>query len=139
MSDKTAHRFNWWLPVYGWLGAIIVLLPKLVFGNNIGPFLMALLLAPTVGLILLAVFFLKARRQTIAALSMIAIFAVASWLLFKVLDDLRTRGRWLTHPARYKAEVLAQTNLPNGDLKHAEWDGWGFPGADTTVYLVFDP
>ena len=37
----------------------------------------------------------------------------------------------------YKARVLAQ---PSGEeLKHAEWDGWGFAGADTTVFLVFDP
>jgi hypothetical protein len=25
-----------------------------------------------------------------------------------------------------------------GDLKHIEWDGWGWAGQDTTVYLVFD-
>jgi len=24
-------------------------------------------------------------------------------------------------------------------LKHIEWDGWGWGGQDTTVYLVFDP
>jgi len=40
----------------------------------------------------------------------------------------------------YKAEVLAQRDSATGELKHIEWDGWGFAGAgDTTVYLVFDP
>jgi hypothetical protein len=27
----------------------------------------------------------------------------------------------------------------NARLKHVEWDGWGFAGSDTVVYLVFDP
>jgi len=26
-----------------------------------------------------------------------------------------------------------------GELKHIEWDGWGWGGQDTTVYLVYDP
>jgi hypothetical protein len=40
---------------------------------------------------------------------------------------------------RYKREVLAQSGGSAGELKHIEWDGWGFPGAgDITVYLVFD-
>jgi hypothetical protein len=31
-------------------------------------------------------------------------------------------------------------NESPGELKHVEWDGWGFPGAgNTDVYLVFDP
>jgi hypothetical protein len=37
----------------------------------------------------------------------------------------------------YKAQVLAQP--PSEELKHADWDGSGFAGADTTVFLVFDP
>jgi hypothetical protein len=24
-------------------------------------------------------------------------------------------------------------------LRHIEWDGWGWAGMDTTVFLVFDP
>jgi hypothetical protein len=40
----------------------------------------------------------------------------------------------------YKREVLAQSGGTAGELKHVEWDGWGFSGAgDTTVYLVYDP
>lgn len=26
-----------------------------------------------------------------------------------------------------------------GMLRHIEWEGWGFAGSDTTIYLVFDP
>jgi hypothetical protein len=34
---------------------------------------------------------------------------------------------------------LAQPQPTHGELKHVEWDGWGWGGQDTTVYLVFDP
>ncbi|MGC2528472.1 MAG: hypothetical protein WA639_12040, partial [Candidatus Acidiferrum sp.] len=46
--------------------------------------------------------------------------------------------RWLFFSHGYKSEVLAQSPK-NGELKHIEWDGWGWAGQDTTVYLVFDP
>ncbi len=48
-------------------------------------------------------------------------------------------ARWLVWSRSYKAEVLAQPNLANEELKHIEWDAWGWAGMDTTVYLVFDP
>jgi hypothetical protein len=47
--------------------------------------------------------------------------------------------RWLVWSRSYKAAVFAQRNSANGELKHIEWDGWGWGGEDTTVYLVFDP
>ena len=130
MGDKTANPFNWWLPFYGSLGAAIVLLPKMILGNDIGTFLETAIIAATVGLILFVVFFRTIRRQSVAA----------SWLLFSVSDDIRTDGRWLIRSGRYKAAILSQPNSTNGELKHAEWDGWGFAGSgDTVVYLVFDP
>jgi hypothetical protein len=54
--------------------------------------------------------------------------------------ELRTTIRWLLWSKDYKTKVLTQPNSAKGELKHIEWDGWGFPGAgDTVVYLVFDP
>jgi hypothetical protein len=38
-----------------------------------------------------------------------------------------------------KRKVLAQPASANGEFRHVEWDGWGWAGQDTTVYLVFDP
>jgi hypothetical protein len=140
MSEKTADRFSWRLPFYGLLGATILLLPEMIFGNEIGAFLGTAVIAAIVGLVLLVVFSRAIRRQSMAALSMVMVFGAASWLLFKVSDDIRTTARWLIQSGRYKAEILAQSNSINGELKHAEWDGWGFPGAgDTVVYVVFDP
>ena len=51
----------------------------------------------------------------------------------------RWQARWFFGSAKYKAEVLDQQLKKNGALRHVEWDGWGWAGQDTTVYLVFDP
>jgi hypothetical protein len=140
MTERKNNRFNWRLSLYSSLGAAIIFLPKMVFGNDIGTFLMTAIIAVIVSLVLLVILFRTVRRQAAAALTMAAVFCVASWLLFRVSDDVRTTGRWLIHSRSYKADVLAQPDSSNGGLKHVEWDGWGFPGAgDTVVYLVFDP
>jgi hypothetical protein len=34
---------------------------------------------------------------------------------------------------------LGQPTEPTRDLKHIQWDGWGWGGNNTVVYLVFDP
>jgi hypothetical protein len=126
--------------MYGSLGAAIVLLPKMVLGNDIGTFLLSALIAAIVVVIMSVIFSLSVRRQTMAALSMAVTFGALSWLLFTASDDVRSTGRWLINSGKYKAEILAQSNPANGELKHVEWDGWGFVGSgDTTVYLVFDP
>jgi hypothetical protein len=140
MAEKTANRFNWWLPFYGGLGAMIVLLPKMIFGNDIGRFLMTVVVAAIVGLILLLIVVRMIRRQSLSVLLMLAIFCAVSWFLFGISDDVRMTGRWLVHSKAYKSEVLAQSGPPTGELKHVEWDGWGFAGSgETIVYLVFDP
>jgi hypothetical protein len=47
-------------------------------------------------------------------------------------------AKWFARSHDYKSEVLAQPSSI-GELRHIEWDGWGWAGQDTTVYLVFDP
>ena len=70
---------------------------------------------------------------------MAAGFFSVLWLLFHISDDVRTEGRWVMNSKTFKAEVLARPKPPGDELKHVEWDSWGFAGADTVVYLVFDP
>lgn len=48
-------------------------------------------------------------------------------------------AKWLLWSHHYQAEVLTQPESTNGELKHAEWDVWGWVGMDTVVYVVFDP
>jgi hypothetical protein len=69
---------------------------------------------------------------------MVAVFCLATYLVYEIALDMRTEVRWLIQRSDYKARVLAQPE-GNGAFKHVEWDGWGFAGSDTTVYLVFDP
>jgi hypothetical protein len=136
---RSANRFNWRLPLYGFVGAVIVVLPTTIFGNDVGTFLETGLIAAIIGLIVIAIVFRTMRRQSMAALSMVAVFGSGCWVLFDVAYDVHTTGRWLIQSGKYKAEVLAQPNSTNGELKHVEWDGWGFAGADTVEFLVFDP
>ena len=140
MSETKGSNFNWWLPTYGALGAVILLLPTLIWGNDAVAFFASIPLAVIVVVILLAVALTKLRRQSLAVAAMICIFLVLALSLFRSSDYLRTTTRWLIHSRSYKAQVLNQPNPSDGSLKHIEWDGCGFAGAgDTTVYLVNDP
>jgi len=131
---------NWRLPLYGLIAALLVLFPKIVFGNGVDTFLITMFQGAIVCVVLLIVFVLRIRRQTISVLLMAGVFCAACWALYRVSDDARTVCRWIVHKNAYKAKVLAQPTSRDGRLKHVEWDGWGFAGSgDTVVYLVFDP
>jgi hypothetical protein len=136
-------RLNWRLPLYVVAGASIVLLSLMVYSAD-GDLLYILVIAPLVCLIclvlLLTAAILKRSRQFLSTLLTLVAFIAVSGALLKNEGTLRPSIRWLLWSHRFKAEVMAQQNPSNAELKHIEWDGWGFPGAgDTTVYLVFDP
>ena len=106
-------------------------------------FVVAVLFVSSI-VLLICVTISKHRRQYLRLLPTLAIlwtlsiafFVLAIWYPIAI----RTTVRWLVGSHDYEAKVLAQPASPSGELKHIEWDGWGFPGAgDTTVYLVFDP
>ncbi len=79
----------------------------------------------------------KGRRRVIAFLVLIVYLGVPI-LLLSNYSLVRDHARWFFLSGGYKAKVLAQA--PNEQLKHVEWDGWGFAGVgDTTAFLVFDP
>jgi hypothetical protein len=70
----------------------------------------------------------------------LAIYWAISAALFVNYSGVRSAARWCLWSRHYKASVLAQPDSKNGELKHIDWDGWGFPGAgNTETYLVFDP
>lgn len=85
---------------------------------------------------------MKSRRKTLllllAAVVCIAAFAVW-WFVLETNSALGTAARWIVRSRDYKARVLAQPDGTYGELKHVEWDAWGWAGESTTVYLVFDP
>jgi hypothetical protein len=139
MTGMKAGDFNWGLPMCGALGAVIAVLPQLIFGNDAPALFATLALAALIGLTLAAVALIKVRRHGLAALGMVCIFLVLGWSLFRSSDTLRTTTRWLVSSQSYKTQVLNQPTPSDGSLKHVEWESWGFMAADTTVYLVLDP
>jgi hypothetical protein len=68
-----------------------------------------------------------------AIVGCLVITVAVAWNFYSI----RTATKWFLWSQRYKSEVLAQSGGAAGELKHIEWDGWGWVG-DTTVYLVFD-
>jgi hypothetical protein len=85
------------------------------------------------------------RRIVVTVLSLSVLIALGFFALDSVLgggpqtSPLREKLTWAMHSNSYKAAVLATRQPPAGQLRHVEWDGWGWAGMDTLVYLVYDP
>jgi len=81
----------------------------------------------------------KRGTPLVTSLVTLAACLLVSALLLTNYTLVRDHIRWLFLSGVYKARALAQPVSTNGELKHTEWDVWGFVGSDTTVFLVFDP
>jgi hypothetical protein len=81
----------------------------------------------------------KGSRNRLTILSTLAAVWAVTAVLFIYQAHVRTEARWLVWSHDYKEKVLAQKAPANGEFRHTEWDGWGWGGEDTTVFLVFDP
>lgn len=140
-SDSATNLFNWRLPLYTALATFVIcLLDALAESDGILYFLVAVLVSVLLFIFLLSAAVAKKRRLCLSVLSVLVVYSILSFALFKSHYVIRNAARWSLLSRQYKTEVLAQPAPPNGELKHIEWDGWGFPGAgDTIVYLVFDP
>jgi hypothetical protein len=134
-------RFNWWLPFFAAVGALILFVPIITtLGYDGGEFLYVLLVVPVVSISLLTLAFFRRKRSRLAILSMLVVFWASSWGLSKNALGVRSDARWLLRSKDYRAKVLAQPAPTNGELRHIEWDGWGgFGAGNTDLYLVFDP
>jgi hypothetical protein len=130
-------RFSWRLPIYTAIGSFVVILPvELCSDFQLTGFLYYCVVAPILALLLL-VFVLF--RRSLPLLSILAVYCVATMALYAISYDLRTASRWFLWSRSFKAAVLAQPQPAGGELRHIDWDGWGFAGAETEVYLVYDP
>lgn len=72
-----------------------------------------------------------------AAVGLVGFLLVIASVVLWNFYAIRTPLRWFAGSHEYKARVLAEAST--GELKHIEWDDWGWAGEDTTVYLVLDP
>jgi hypothetical protein len=83
----------------------------------------------------------RKKLRLFAALGalVLAVFLIVTPAVAWNFYAVRAGVKWWAWSQRFKSEVLAQPASASGELKHIEWDGWGWAGQDTTVYLVFDP
>jgi len=145
MADNRydVRRFNLRLPAYAALAALLIYVPITTYGYDIGEFLYILFIsfvaAPVFCLLVLVTAALKRRWPRISVLSMPVVYCLVSLCLVKNSYQLHSTARWWLQSKDYKAEVLKQPACANGELRHIEWDGWGFAGSETVAYLVFDP
>ena len=149
MPEKTTEvsPFDWRVPGGAALVAFFVSLSIAVCQADTAIFLYLFLVAPILILLSIALpiyaIFGKGRRKRLTLLATLgAVWVVLSILFTYYVQDgstVRTTTRWLVWSRNYKEKVFAVYAPTNGELRHVEWDGWGWGGEDTTVYLVFDP
>jgi hypothetical protein len=139
-GNESRKGFNWRLPLYGALGACVVFLLIIVYFSDIFVLLYLLGVSTIIVILLLVTIVIRMRpRQRLSILLTLVAYVTVTGALFINYGELRPSLRWLLWSHRYKAELLAAPDLADGDLKHIEWDGWGWGGNDTVVYVVFDP
>jgi hypothetical protein len=133
-------RFSWRLPVYGAVCALALLLALVIFGDDLLQMFYPIVVEPAAAIILVIFAIRKKGRQRLFILSTLIIYCAAFGALLSHSLEVRSDWRWLLWSKDYKAKVLASPRTGAEELKHVDWDGWGFSGAgDTYVYLVFDP
>lgn len=140
---EKGDRFSWRLLFFAAIGALILFLPLTFYAYDIGELLYVIVIVPVISLVLLiaaiVIAIQRKRLKSLSILSMLVVYGAVTLGLFLKSYDIRTAIRWFLGSKAYKAEVLAQSSPANGELRHIEWDGWGWSGNDTVVYLVFDP
>jgi hypothetical protein len=119
------------------IASLIFIVLSLVFWGSDLAGVLCFGIALVSALSLLAFAFARKGRQRLIAFVVVIVYLFALLLLLSNYSLVRDHVRWFLLSGGYKANVLAQP--PDEQLKHVEWDSWGFPGGDTTVYLVFDP
>lgn len=138
-KEPEVSWLNWRLPLYAGLTSLLVSVGAICLRSLLPLFCASLLFS--------FLFMCAALGQRFRQILLILTTLAAYWTVAAVLaiydaknaDVIETEGRWLVLSHGYKAKVLAQPASGNEELKHIEWDGWGFAGMDTNVYLVFDP
>lgn len=137
--DYDAVRFNWKLPAYALVAVALTLPPLLVSSWDGAGLLWFFVVLPIVTVCLLVVAAHNAERQKLATVLMLLFYAGLLWPRWTFSYNLRAHLRWLAFSEAYKNRVLSQPVTDPQGLKHAEWDGAGFAGSETIVYVVLDP
>ena len=146
MAEVEDRRRNlgWFLPILAVLIAIVLGVAILVSdGFDLLLMVYTFLVVPLLSLLFAAclVFFALRKKRTpnVSVFLVLPAYWVITAAFFVGRSDIRTHARWLLSAKPLKASLLNQPLPANGEFRHMEWDGWGWAGIDTNVYLVFDP
>lgn len=120
------------------LAAVAGFVPVAVFGSAFAVLLYLYLFLPLALSLALIVGLVLAKRHALSIVVATVVFCGVTWWLFQNADAVKDTVRWRLYGQSYQRRVLAEPEQA-GQLRHGEWDGWGFAGSDTTVYLVYDP
>jgi hypothetical protein len=101
-------------------------------------FLLLFLVVPTTTLIFVGLAIWAGKKAAVSLGSVLLVCLVGTYAIGRHSALLRSEIRWWSSRPIWKQRVLAQSDIP-GQLKHLDWDGWGWGGNDTEVYLVYDP
>ncbi len=137
---EQSDRHNWWfaLCVAACIGA--ALFPLTMSSSDFAALLYVFVTVPFVTLCLLHSAKKRKHKQRYASLSLFVLFLTFTAVIFTHFLNMRDTVRWVLRRGESKHNVLSQPTPMNGQFRHIEWEGWGFPGAGNTVtYLVFDP
>lgn len=133
-------QLNWRRLFIASAAVLIVFLAATAFTDRDLSFVLSVPFAVFIGPVVLFAALGWKMRLSLSRLLALTFYWAAVAVLAANYSAARDSTRWMIRSHWAKSEVLAEPQPTNGELKHAEWDGWGFPGAgDTTVYLVFDP
>lgn len=128
-----------WRLTGGLVACLMLTVLALVFAESdlAGLLAVAMTLITVVLLIVVAVVTQRGRRRV--TLLALVVYVLVPTVLLAHFWEFRDHARWFLLSGAYEAKVLAQPVAANGELKHVVWDGAGFAGQDTDIYLVFDP
>ncbi len=137
-----ARVLSWKLLISVTAGAGAIQTSLMVFspyGDLLYLFLVAPIICVTCLVALLIAGIRKRQNQFLSLLATLLAVLALTGAFHLNSEALRASLRWLLWSHRLKTEVLAQPAPAKAELRHMEWDGNGFAGMDTTIYLVFDP
>ncbi len=81
-ADKE-DQFNWWLPFFAVVGALILFIPLMIYGVDIDEMLYIFISVRNICIIIIVVAMLKKGLHRKAVLSMLVVYIAVSWALFK--------------------------------------------------------
>jgi hypothetical protein len=118
---------------------IIVFLPLAITSSDFSWLLYFFAAVPVVSICLIVLAVLRIGLSRGVLIGLLLFYWLTSVMVFRHFSELRDSTHWMLVGRAYKANVLKLPTPPRGEFRHVEWDGWGFAGMDTVVYLVDDP